>query len=249
VLKRPLRCILRVQGCHHPSYVMVWLEVPHQRVTHLHFYKKGVKLVSECLNRTCYKELWYRLTWPSSMVTNGSSSRTQFLPKSQDASGVAAEECSGLYQRRGLALGESRPQPPGLKIVGCFGGHGLSKASQQPGQCEEIPRESGGRDPPGDSACRDSRVAGASQGLHRGRGAAILSVIIINKNLKVLLINHLAQKEDVLSHFPSRSQYTWDRTYGRTVCILTFIEERRWHFLTFEEVRTSERCSKNLLFL
>ena len=38
---------------------------------------------------------------------------------------MAAEECSGLYQRRGLALGESRPQPPGLYTVGSFGGHGL----------------------------------------------------------------------------------------------------------------------------
>jgi len=24
MLKRPFRCILRVQGCHHPSYIMVW---------------------------------------------------------------------------------------------------------------------------------------------------------------------------------------------------------------------------------
>jgi hypothetical protein len=47
--------------------------------------------------------------------------------------------------------------------------------------------------------------------------AAILSGIIINKNLKLLLINYLVQKVDVLFHFPSRSQYTWDRTYGRTV--------------------------------
>ena len=54
--------------------------------------------------------------------------------------------------------------------MGCFGGDGLPKASQQPGQSEKIPRESSGRDPPGDGACRDSRVAGASQGLHRGRG-------------------------------------------------------------------------------
>jgi len=43
-----------------------------------------------------------------------SSSRTQFLPVSQDNSGVAVEEHSGLYQRQGLALGESIPQPPGL---------------------------------------------------------------------------------------------------------------------------------------
>jgi len=60
-------------------------------------------------------------------------------PQGQDDSGVAAEECSGLYQRRGLALGESRPQPPG--------------------QPEEILRESSGRGPSGDGACGDSRVA------------------------------------------------------------------------------------------
>jgi hypothetical protein len=29
----------------------------HQGVTHLHFCKKGVKLVSKCIKRTCYKEL------------------------------------------------------------------------------------------------------------------------------------------------------------------------------------------------
>ena len=35
-------------------------------------------------------------------------------PKGQDDSGVAAEARSGIYQRRGLALGESSPQPPEL---------------------------------------------------------------------------------------------------------------------------------------
>jgi len=158
------------------------------------------------------------------------------------------QEHSGLYQHRGLALGESRPQTWDYKLWAVLEDMACQKHHNNLDSLK-IPRKSSGRDPPGESVCRDSRVAGASQGLHRGRGAAILSVIIINKNLKVLLINHLAQKVDVLSHFPSRSQYTWDRTYGRTVCILTFIEERRWHFLTFEEVRTSERCSKNLLFL
>jgi len=54
--------------------------------------------------------------------------------------------------------------------VGCFGPHGLPKAPQQPGQSEEIPRENSSRDPPGDGACRDSRVAGESQDLRRGRG-------------------------------------------------------------------------------
>jgi len=46
----------------------------------------------------------------------------------------------------------------------------LPKASQQPGQSEEIPRESSVRDTPGDSVCRDSRLAAVSQGLRRGRG-------------------------------------------------------------------------------
>ena len=32
-----------------------------------------------------------------------------------------------------------------------------------------------------------------------------------------MLINYLARKVDVLFHFPPRSQYTWDRTYGRAV--------------------------------
>ena len=57
MLKRPLRCILRMQGCHHPSYVMVWWEVSHQGVTHLHFCKKGVKPVSECKLQGVVKQL------------------------------------------------------------------------------------------------------------------------------------------------------------------------------------------------
>jgi len=77
-------------------------------------------------------------------------------------------ELSGLYQRRRLALGEPRPQPRDCKLW-LFWRQGLPKALQQPGQSEEIPRESGGTDPPGEGACRDNRVAGASQGLRRGR--------------------------------------------------------------------------------
>jgi hypothetical protein len=86
----------------------------HQGVPYLHFCKKGMKLVSKCIKSRCYKELWNSLTWPSSVVRNGSSSRTHILPKSQDYSGVAAEELTSLDQCWGLALGESRPQPPGL---------------------------------------------------------------------------------------------------------------------------------------
>jgi len=51
-----------------------------------------------------------------------------------------------------------------LEVMAC------QKASQKPGQSEEIPRESSGRVSPGDGACHDSREAGASQGLRRGRG-------------------------------------------------------------------------------
>ena len=54
--------------------------------------------------------------------------------------------------------------------MGCFGGHGVPKASQQPGEPVEIPCEGNARDPTGDGACGDSRVAGASQGLHPGIG-------------------------------------------------------------------------------
>ena len=45
--------VLRVQGGHHPSYVMVSWEVSHEEMTH-HFCKKGVKLTSKCIKRTCY---------------------------------------------------------------------------------------------------------------------------------------------------------------------------------------------------
>ena len=54
--------------------------------------------------------------------------------------------------------------------MACFGGHGMSKASQQPREPEEIPREGCGRDPPEDGACGKSRVARASQGLHQDIG-------------------------------------------------------------------------------
>ena len=40
-----------------------------------------MKLVSERIKRMCYTELWNILTWPSSVVRNGSSSRNQFLSK------------------------------------------------------------------------------------------------------------------------------------------------------------------------
>ena len=56
------------------------------------------------------------------------------------------------------------------KTVGCFRGHDMPKASQEPGEPEEIPCEGSGRDPPRDGACGDNRVAGVSQRLRRGIG-------------------------------------------------------------------------------
>ena len=50
-----------------------------------------------------------------------------------------------------------------------------------------------------------------------------MSGIIINKNLKLLLINYLARKVDVLFHFPSGSQCNWDRTYDRNIFDYLFI--------------------------
>ena len=57
------------------------------------------------------------------------------------------------------------------------------------------------------------------QRLALGQRVAILSAIIINKNLNLLLINYLAQKVDVLFHFPSRSQNPCNRTYGKTMLV------------------------------
>jgi hypothetical protein len=45
--------------------------------------------------------------------------------------------------------------------------------------------------------------------------AAILSDIIINENQKLLQINYLARKVDVLFNFPSRSQGTGNRKMAR----------------------------------
>jgi len=61
--------------------------------------------------------------------------------------------------------------------VGCFGGHGMLKASQQPGGPKEIPCEGSSRNPPGEGACGD-REQSVSRLASRHR-AAILNDIII----------------------------------------------------------------------
>jgi len=91
--------------------------------------------------------------------------------------------------------------------VGCFGGHGMPKVSQEPGEPGQIPLETErvviAEWPERLKACVEVE-------------AAILSDIIINENLKLLHINYLAQKVDVLFNFISRSHCTCNRTSGKT---------------------------------
>jgi hypothetical protein len=79
---------------------------------------------------------------------------------------------------------------------------------------------------------------------------AILSDIIKNENEKLLQINYLAQKVDVLFNFLSRSHCTCSRTYGKTTCSLkisfflvpfyAFFQTRKW--LLAGNGTTSSKC-------
>jgi len=91
----------------------------------------------------------------------------------------------------------------------------VPKASQQPGQPEEIPCEGSGIEPTGDGSCGRQSGRSVSRLASRNR-AAILSDIIINENLKLLQINYLVQKVDGLFNFLSRPHFTCNRTYART---------------------------------
>ena len=222
MLKRPLRCILRVQGGHHASDVMVWWEVSHQGVTHLHFCKKGVKLVSENIKRTCYKELWNILTWPSSVARNGSSSRTQFLPKRprQLMSGCGETFWPSSAPENWLS-GSADLKTLGNKLwavledMVCRKHHNSLDSLRRSlvKTAAEIPWR---------RIVRWQQSGQSISGLSSRHRAAILSDIIINENLKLLQINYLAQKVDVLFNFPSRAHCTWNRTYGKTMYIITF---------------------------
>jgi len=52
MLKRPLRCVLRLQGGHRS-----WSELSRQGVTHLHFCKTGVKVYQEDVLQGVVKHL------------------------------------------------------------------------------------------------------------------------------------------------------------------------------------------------
>ena len=96
-----------------------------------------------------------------------------------------------------------------------FRGHGFLKAAQ-PAKSQEIDCEGSGRD------TLETVRAAIAQWPERVKvcveaEGGHFSGIITNKNLKLLLIDSFSRKVDVLFHFPSRPQYTWDRTYGRAV--------------------------------
>ena len=187
----------------------------HKFCYNFHFCKKGVKLVSECIKRTCYKELWNILTWPS-VVRNRSSSRTQFLPK----------------RPKQLRSGCRRTfWPSSVLRIGFWG---VQTSKHWTINCGLFWRmwhaESGTTAwrPWGDPLWRQQqrslwrwsmRWQQSSRSISRLASrlrAAILSDIVINKNLKLLQINYLARKVDVLYNFPSRSHCTCHRTFGKT---------------------------------
>ena len=95
---------------------------------------------------------------------------------------MAAGVRSGIYQRRELALRESRLQTLEYKLQR-FGGRGLLKASQKTGQPEEIPHENISGDPldtvRATIAERPERLKACT-----GAEGIIFSDIIINKYLK-----------------------------------------------------------------
>jgi len=177
-----------------PSYVMVWWEVSHHGVTHLHFCKKGVKLVPECIKRTCYKELRNILTWPPSVVRNGSSSVTQYLPKGprQLRSGCGGTFWPSSAPRIGFrGVQTSNPWTincglfwriwcaKSIRTAWRAWGGPLWRQRQRSPWRQSVQRQHSGRS--------ISRLASR----HR---TAILSDIIINENLKLLQINYLAKK-------------------------------------------------------
>ena len=186
----------------------------HKFCYNFHFCKKGEKLVYECIKRTCYKELWNSLTWPS-VVRNGSSSRTQFVPKRPRR---LRSGCGGTFWPSSvLRIGFRGVQTSKHWTVNCGlfwrMWHAESVTAWRPWgdplwrQQQRSPwRRSTRRQQSGQSV---SRLASRLR-------AASLSDIVINEDLKLLQINYLARKVDVLFNFPSRSHSTCNRTYGKT---------------------------------
>jgi hypothetical protein len=153
--------------------------------------------VSRCTKRMCYKELWKVLTWPCSVVRNGSSSRTQFLPKRprQLGSGCGGTCCPSSVPRIGPGGVES--SKPWTINCGLFWRVWLAtsitafRAWGDPSwrQRQRSPWRRGVR--------RQQSGRSISRLVSRHR-AAILHDIIITENLELSHINYLVWKVDVL---------------------------------------------------
>ena len=166
----------------------------HKFCYNFHFCKKGVKLVSEFIRRACYKEMWNILTWPSSVVRNGSSSRTQFLPKRPRH---LRSGCRGTLQPSSVPRigfwGVQTPKPwtincgllwrtccaESVKTAWTAWGDPLSRQWQRSPWRWRVRQQHSSRNV--------SRLASRPR-------AAILSDIIVNETLKLLQINYLTWK-------------------------------------------------------
>jgi len=202
----------RVQGGHHPSYVTIWWEVSHHGVSCLHLCKKGVKLVSESIKRTCYMELWNILTWPYSVVRNGSSSRTQFLIKRPrqlrgGCEGTFWTSCAPRTGFRGVQTSN-----PWKINCGLFCRTWRAKSVTTAWRAWGDPLWRQRQRSPWRRSVRRQQSGRSVSGFASRHRVANLSDIIINENLKLLQINYLAWKVDVLFNFPSRSCCICNRT-------------------------------------
>jgi len=149
-------------------------------------------------------------------------------PKGPDVSGVAVEEPSGIHQCRELAFGECRPQNPGQQNCGLFSRTWHAESVTRTWRAWGDPLWRQRQRSPSRRSVRRQQSGRCVSTLASRHRAAILSDVITNENLKLLQINYLARKLDVLFNFPSRSHCTCNRTYSKTVYTEWFITY--WHY-------------------
>ena len=194
--------VLSVQGGHHPSYIMVWWGGggPIRGDTSSFLRERG-ETGPECIKRTCYKELWNLLTWPSSVVSNGSSSRTQLLPTRPRP---LRSGCRGTFcPSSALRIGPWGVQTSTPWTVNCglFWRTWLAKRIATTWRAWRDPSWRQQQRSPWRQCVWWQQSGWSISRLASRQIAAILSDIIINENLKLLQINYLAQKVDVLFNF------------------------------------------------
>jgi len=116
MLKRPLRCVLRVQEA--ITLPTSWFGGGCPiRGWHLFIFVRNTwTLVPKCINRMYYKELWILLTWLYSTVRNGSSNRTHLLPTRPDDSGVGVGNVPAFNNTEDWPSEGSDLKPPDYKL-------------------------------------------------------------------------------------------------------------------------------------